>query len=73
MFFVPRLAGLFYTKLGEVDSLPWAGPQLDPLLTHHPPPGQVGFLELLVDSVPCTGPHVDHVLTHHLPPARWAC
>jgi hypothetical protein len=52
MFFVPRLAGLFYTKLGKVDSLPWAGPQLDPLLTHHLPPCQVGFLEPLVEGFP---------------------
>jgi hypothetical protein len=70
IFFVPRLAGLLYTKLGEVDSLPWTGPQLDPLLTHHLPPDQVGLLEALVDSVPWPGPQVDPLLTHHLPPCQ---
>jgi hypothetical protein len=73
MFFVPRLAGLFYTKLGEVDSFSWPGPQLYPLLTHHLPQCQVGLLEPLFDGVPGLDPSWTLYSPTIYPSARWVC
>ncbi len=56
-----------FSRTSIADGVPWAGPQLDPLLTHHLPPCQVGLLEPLVDGVPWPGPQLDPLLTHHLP------